>query len=176
MKDLEAGKAAYDSYIRNGLLVQLARLEPGEDLEEAHMRNRQMVAAWVFEKGKADKVIEKVQKDGKTYFVVRDYDKLRALFGQLLAEVQRIKSKGDYEAGRKLVETYGVKVDRALHDEVRARYAALGIAPYAGFIQPRLVPVMKGDEITDVKVEYPDDFTAQMLEYAQQHSLLPTEN
>jgi dipeptidyl-peptidase-3 len=176
MKDLDTGKAAYDAYIRNGLLVQLARLEPGEDLEEAHMRNRQMVAAWVFEKGKADGVIEKITKDNKTYFVVKDYEKLRALFGQLLAEVQRIKSKGDYDAGRKLVETYGVKVDRALHDEVRTRYAALGIAPYAGFIQPRLVPVMKGEEIVDVKVEYPDDFTAQMLEYAEQHSHLPNEN
>jgi dipeptidyl-peptidase-3 len=176
MKDLETGKAAYDAYIRNGLIVQLARLEPGEDLEEAHMRNRQMVAAWVYEKGKADNVIEKITKDGETFFVVKDYEKLRALFGQLLAEVQRIKSKGDYAAGKKLVETFGVKVDRTLHDEVRTRYAALGIAPYAGFIQPRLVPVMKGDEITDVKVEYPDDFTAQMLEYAEQHSHLPTEN
>jgi dipeptidyl-peptidase-3 len=176
MKDAEAGKAAYDAYIRNGLLVQLARLELGEDLEEAHMRNRQMIAAWVFEKGKADNVIEKVQKDGETFFVVKDYDKLRALFGQLLAEVQRIKSQGDYAAGKKLVETYGVKVDRGLHEEVRKRYAALGIAPYAGFIQPRLVPVTKGEEITDVKIEYPDDFAAQMLEYGEQHSLLPTDN
>lgn len=176
MKDAETGKAAYDAYIRSGLLVQLARLEPGEDLEEAHMRNRQLISAWVFAKGQPDKVIEKVTREGKTYFVVKDYEKLRALFGQLLAEVQRIKSEGDYDAGRKLVETYGVKVDRAIHDEVRKRYAALGIAPYAGFIQPRLVPVMKGEELVDVKVEYPDDFAAQMLEYAEQHSLLPTEN
>ena len=140
------------------------------------MRNRQEVAAWAYERGLPDNVIERRERDGKTYFVINDYGKLRELFGQLLREVQRIKSEGDYAAGKALIETYGVKVDRALHDEVRARYAALGIAPYAGFIQPRLVPVMKGDEITDVKIEYPDDFTAQMLEYAQQHSLLPTEN
>jgi dipeptidyl-peptidase-3 len=176
MTDLEAGKAAYDNYIRNGLMVQLARLEPGEQLEEAHMRNRQMIAAWAFEKGKADKVIERVEKDGKTYFVVRDYDKLRTLFGQLLAEVQRIKSQGDFKAGKALVETYGVKVDRALHDQILARYEKLGIAPYVGFIQPRLVPVMEGDTIVDVKVEYPSDFAQQMLEYADTASLLPTVN
>jgi dipeptidyl-peptidase-3 len=176
MTDLEAGKAAYDNYIRNGLMVQLSRLEPGEDLEEAHMRNRQMIAAWVFDKGKADKVIERVEKDGKTYFVVRDYDKLRKLFGDLLAEVQRIKSKGDFAAGKALVETYGVKVDPALHAQVLKRYESLGIAPYVGFIQPRLVPVMNGDTITDVKVEYPDDFAKQMLEYADTASLLPTVN
>jgi dipeptidyl-peptidase III len=176
MPDLEAGKAAYDGYIRNGLMVQLARLEPGEQLEEAHMRNRQMIAAWVYEKGKADKVIERVDRDGKTYFVVRDYDKLRKLFGELLAEVQRIKSQGDFAAGKALVETYGVKVDRALHDQIRARYEKLGIAPYVGFIQPRLVPVMKGESIVDVKVEYPADFAKQMLEYADTASLLPTTN
>jgi dipeptidyl-peptidase-3 len=140
------------------------------------MRNRQMIAAWAFEKGKADKVIERVERDGNTYFVVRDYDKLRALFGQLLAEVQRIKSQGDFEAGKALVETYGVKVDPALHAQVRKRYEALGIAPYVGFIQPRLVPVMKGEAIVDVTIEYPDDFAAQMLEYAETASLLPTVN
>ncbi|MBK6921326.1 MAG: dihydrofolate reductase [Deltaproteobacteria bacterium] len=175
-KTTDVGKAAYDNYIRNGLMVQLARLEEGEDLEEAHMRNRQMVAAWVFEKGKADKVVERVERDGKSYFVIRDYAKLRDLFGQLLAEVQRIKSTGDYEAGKALVETYGVKVDRELHAQVRKRYAALGIAPYAGFIQPRLVPVMDGETIKDVRIEYPEDFTQQMLEYAKDASLLPTEN
>jgi dipeptidyl-peptidase III len=176
MTDLEAGKAAYDSYIRNGMMVQLARLEPGEDIEEAHMRNRQMIAAWAFDKGKADKVIERIERDGKTYFVVRDYDKLRKLFGELLAEVQRIKSRGDFAAGKALVETYGVKVDPALHAEVRRRYEALGIAPYVGFIQPRLVPVMDGEKIVDVKIEYPDDFAAQMLEYADTTSFLPTVN
>jgi dipeptidyl-peptidase-3 len=176
MTDLDAGRAAYDNYIRNGMMVQLARLEPGESIEEAHMRNRQMIAAWAFEQGKADKVIERAVHDGKTYFVVRDYDKLRALFGKLLAEVQRIKSQGDFAAGKALVETYGVKVDPALHAEVRARYRALGIAPYVGFIQPRLVPVMEGERIVDVKVEYPEDFAGQMLEYAATTSLLPTVN
>lgn len=173
MPDLEAGKAAYDAYIRNGLMIQLSRLEPGEQLEEAHMRNRQMIAAWVFERGKADKVIEREERGDETFFVIRDYDRLRVLFGELLAEVQRIKSEGDFKAGKKLVERYGVKVDAALHAQVRKRYAALGIAPYAGFIQPRLVPVTKGDEIVDVKVEYPDDFSAQMLEYGQSYARLP---
>ena len=176
MGSLDAGKAAYDGYIRNGLLVQLARLELGEDLEEAHMRNRQMIAMWVFEKGKAKNVVEKKTKDGKTYFVVNDYEALRGLFGQLLSEVQRLKSEGDYDAGKALVETYGVKVDAAIHKEVKDRYAALKIAPYAGFIQPRLVPVMEGDEIKDVKIEYPTDFTAQMLEYAEKYSFLPNTN
>jgi len=176
MEDLETGRAAYDDYIRNGLMVQLARLELGEHLEEAHMRNRQMIAKWVLEKGKADNVVEQKEKDGKTYFVVNDYDKLRTLFGELLAEVQRVKSEGDYEAGKALVENYGVKVDAKIHAEVKQRYEALKIAPYAGFIQPKLVPVMNGDEITDVKIEYPSDFQAQMLEYAEAHSFLPTVN
>lgn len=176
MPSLDVGKAAYDDYIRNGLMVQLARLERGEDLEEAHMRNRQMVAKWVFEKGKAEKVIERVEKDGKTYFVVRDYEKLRVLFGKLLREVQRVKSEGDYKAGRALVEDYGVKVDKDIHEEVLRRYEALKIAPYAGFINPRLVPVMEGEEIVDVKVEYPDNFVKQMLEYADEYGFLPTVN
>ncbi len=176
MEDLETGKAAYDDYIRNGLMVQLARLELGEHLEEAHMRNRQMIAKWVLEKGAEKKVVEKKTKDGKTYFVVNDYEALRGLFGQLLAEVQRVKSEGDYEAGKALVENYGVKVDQALHKEVKERYESLKIAPYGGFIQPKLVPVMEGDTITDVKVEYPEDFTTQMLEYAESHSFLPTVN
>lgn len=176
MPSLEVGKAAYDSYIRNGLMVQLARLELGEQIEESHMRNRQLVAGWAYEQGKADKVIEKKVVDGKTYFVVNDYQKLRELFGQLLRELQRIKSQGDYEAGKSLIESYGVKVDRALHEEVLERYTALDIAPYSGFIQPKLVPVMEGEEIVDVKIEYPEDFTAQMLEYADDHSFLPTWN
>lgn len=176
MPSLEVGKAAYDDYVRNGLVVQLARLEVGEDLEEAHMRNRQMVAKWAFEQGKAAKIIEKVERDGETFFVVRDYVKLRGLFGQLLKEVQRIKSEGDYAAGKALVETYGVKVDRALHEEVLRRWEALGIAPYAGFVNPRLVPVMQGEEIVDVQVEYPDSFVLQMLEYGERYSRLPIEN
>ena len=176
MEDLDTGRAAYDDYMRNGLMVQLSRLELGEELEEAHMRNRQMIAKWVFEKGKADNVVEQKQKDGKTYFVVNDYDKLRGLFGQLLAEVQRVKSEGDYEAGKALVETYGVKVDPVIHAEVKKRYESLKIAPYGGFIQPKLVPVMQGEEITDVKIEYPEDFSTQMLEYAESYSFLPTTN
>jgi dipeptidyl-peptidase-3 len=173
MPRLEVGMAAYDDYIRNGLLVQLARLELGEDLEEAHMRNRQMIARWVYEKGKAEKIIERVERDGETFFAVRDHAKLRGLFGQLLKEVQRIKSEGDHAAGKALVETYGVKVDRALHEQVLRRWETLGIAPYAGFINPRLVPVMEGEAIVDVKVEYPDSFVMQMLEYGERYSRLP---
>lgn len=176
MPSLDVGKAAYDMYIRNGLLVQLSRIELGEDIEESHMRNRQMIAAWAYEKGKADKVIERIDENGKTYFVVRDYDKLRGLFGELLKEVQRIKSQGDFKAGKKLIETYGVKVDQDIHKQVLSRWDALGVAPYSGFIQPKLVPVMNGEEITDVKVEYPTDFVAQMLEYGEKYSFLPTYN
>lgn len=176
MEDLDTGRAAYDDYIRNGLMVQLARLELGEDLEEAHMRNRQMIAKWVFEKGQEGNVVEQKQKDGKTYFVVNDYDKLRGLFGELLNEVQRVKSEGDFAAAKALVEGYGVEVDPKLHKEVKTRYEALKIAPYAGFIQPKLVPVMSGGEITDVKIEYPRDFTTQMLDYADTHSFLPHSN
>ncbi|KIG17131.1 Dipeptidyl-peptidase III [Enhygromyxa salina] len=176
MPSIEVGKAEYDSYIRGGLMVQLSRLELGEQVEESHMRNRQMVAAWAYEKGKAENVIEKKVRDGKTYFVINDYDKLRVLFGELLREIQRIKSKGDFAAGKALIETYGVKVDRELHEEVKRRYDALNIPPYSGFIQPRLVPVMDGDQITDVVLEYPTDFAAQMLEYADRYSFLPTWN
>ena len=176
MPDLEVGKAAYDRYVRNALVTQLARLEPGEDLEEAHMRNRQMIAKWAFEQGKDKKVIERVERGGKSYFVVNDYEALRELFGKLLKEVQRIKSEGDFAAGKALVEAYGVKVDTELHAQVRERYAALKIAPYAGFIQPRLVPVMEGEEIVDVRVEYPTDFAEQMLEFGSSHSFLPTVN
>jgi len=130
----------------------------------------------VYEKGKAEKVIEKVNKDGKTYFVVNDYNKLRTLFGDLLKEIQRVKSQGDYKAGRALVENYGVKVDKALHKEVLDRYAKLNIAPYAGFIQPKLVPVMDGDKIKDVKIEYPKDFKEQMMYYGKNYSFLPVVN
>ncbi|MFO7561386.1 MAG: hypothetical protein R6X02_01980 [Enhygromyxa sp.] len=176
MPSLEVGKAEYDSYIRSGLMVQLSRLELGEQVEESHMRNRQMIAAWAFDKGQAEQVIEKKVREGKTYFVVNDYDKLRALFGELLREVQRIKSQGDFAAGKALIEDYGVKVDGALHEEVKRRYEALDIAPYIGFVQPKLVPVMDGDQIVDVKVEYAEDFTAQMLEYGERYSFLPAWN
>lgn len=176
MKSLDVGKAAYDGYIRNGLLVQLARIEPGKDIVQSHMRNRQMVCAWAYEKGKKDKVIERVDKDGKIYFVIRDYDKLRTLWGELLKEVQRIKSEGDFEAGKNLIETYGVKVDRAIHDNVLERYGKLTAKPFSAFIQPRLVVVKSGGEITDVKIEYPNDFVQQQIHYGDAYSFLPTWN
>jgi dipeptidyl-peptidase-3 len=176
MPSVEVGHAAYDHYIRNALLQQLNRVEPGKDLEEDHMRNRQLIAAWAFEHGARDNVIERRTRDGKTYFVVNDYAKLRALFGELLRELQRIKSTGDYAAIRALVERYGVKVDEELRAEVHARYAELDIPAYTGFLGPRLVPVRKGETIVDVRIEYPDDFAAQMLEYAERYSLLPTWN
>ena len=174
---LEVGKAEYDSYIMNGLLMQLKRIEPGAVIEESHMRNRQMNAGWAYEKGKEDNVIERIEKDGKTYFVVNDYEKLRSLFGELLMEIQKIKSEGDFEAGKNLVETYGVQVDEPLHLQVLERMKKLNDAAYGGFINPVLVPVEnENGEITDVKVEYPDDFTLQMLNYAKNYSFLPDEN
>jgi len=174
---LEVGRAEYDSYIRNGMMVQLRRIQPGNILEEAHMRNRQLVASWAYEKGKPDNVIEKVVVDGKTYYVVNDYKKLQVIFGQLLREIQRIKSEGDYEAGRELVENYGVQVDPELLAEVIERSAKLNIAPYGGFINPRLVPVTDdAGNITDIMVEYPDDFTNQMMEYGKKYSFLPLVN
>jgi dipeptidyl-peptidase-3 len=177
MESLEYGKAAYEDYIRNGMMTQLMRLELGEDLEEAHMRNRQLIAMWAYEKGKEDNVIERKEKEGKTYFVVNDYSKLKTIFGDLLKEIQRIKSEGDYDSGKALVEDYGVKVDRQLHNEVLERYEKLNIAPYSGFINPTLTPVMNDkDEIVDVKVEYTHSFKEQMLHYAKEYSFLPTYN
>ncbi len=176
METKETGKAEYDSYMMNGLMTQLTRLKLGDVIEEAHMRNRALNAYWVYEKGKADNVVEFVRRDGKTYVQVNDYDKLRELFGQLLREIQRIKSEGDYEAGKNLVETYGVKVDLELHKEVLERYATLDAKPYSGFIQPKLVPVMDGDKVTDVKVEYPASFFGQMMEYGKNYAYLPVEN
>lgn len=176
MPSLEVGKCEYDNYIRNGLITQLTRIQLGDNLEEAHMRNRQLVAEWAFQKGAADKVIECIKKDGKTYVRVNNYEKLRELFGQLLREIQRIKSEGDYKAGMELVETYGVKVDQELLKEVRARFEKLNVAPYKGFVQPKLIPVMNGDKITDVKVEYPKDFLNNQLELGKQYGLLPVYN
>lgn len=172
----EVGKAEYDNYMMNGLITQLTRLKLGDNIEEAHMRNRQLVAKWAFEKGKAEKVVELVKKEGKTYVHINDYDKLRKLFGDLLREIQRIKSEGDFTAGKNLVETYGVKVDQAIHKEVLARYAKLGIKPYRGFIQPRLTPVMKDNKIVDVKVAYPTSFYQQMIEFGKNYSYLPIKN
>ncbi|NJM94009.1 MAG: dihydrofolate reductase [Cytophagales bacterium] len=176
MPGLEVAQAEYDSYMMNGLMLQLKRLEPGHSVEEAHMRNRQMIAQWAYEQGRADQVVEKVVKEGKTYFVVRDYDKLRKLFGDLLREVQRIKSQGDFAAGQALIENYGVKVDTALHQEVLRRFAQLNKASYSGFIQPKLVAEEKDGEIVDVKIEYPTDFVQQMLEYGEKYSFLPHQN
>lgn len=171
-------KASYSQYIVNGLLKQLARIELGNTIEEAHMRNRQMIALWAYEEGKAENIIERkdeVTKDGiKTYFVVNDFNKLRELFGDLLQEVQRIKSQGDYEAGKELIETYGVRVDQELHEQVKQRWSTLHIAPYAGFINPQLTPIEDKDgNIIDVTVSYPNDFTEQMLHYAEHYSKLP---
>ena len=176
MPTLDVGKAQYDSYIMNGLMTQLFRVKPGNQLEEAHMRNRQLVASWAFEKGQPDKVVERVSRDGKTYFKINDYQKLRTLFGQLLREIQRVKSEGDFSSAKNLVENYGVKVDQELLNETHRRYAPLNIAPFMGFIQPRLVPIRKGGEIVDIKVEYPTDFLAQMLELGRNYSFLPVKN
>lgn len=171
------GKAAYDGYIRNGLMTQLIRLEPGANIEEAHMRNRQWVSAWVYEKGKKDNVIEKITRNGKTYFNITDYEKLHELFGQLLKETQRIKSEGDFKAGRALVENYGVKVDQAIHKEVLARNEKFKSPPYSGFINPVLVPKVdaKG-KITDIEVVQPKSFAEQMLNYSKDFGFLPLEN
>ena len=167
------GKAAYNDYIRNGLMTQLVRIEEGADVEEAHMRNRQWVSAWVFEKGKEEGVIEKIQKDGKTYYDIKDYEKLRELFGELLKETQRIKSEGDYEAAKNLVENYGVKVDQDLHKEVLQRNEKFKSAPYSGFVNPVLVPEMdENGEIISIKVAQPESFEAQMMEYAKNYSFL----
>ena len=172
--DWEAtGKAAYDGYIRNGLLTQLIRLNLGDDVEEAHMRNRQWVSAWVFEKGRDQGVIERVSRDGKTYYDIKDYNKLRELFGQLLRETQRITSEGDYEAAMALVENYGVKVDQTLHAEVLERNSKFTSAPYSGFVNPVLVPERNAqDEIVGFKVVQPESFEAQMLEYSQTYGNL----
>lgn len=176
MPTIEVGKAQYDSYIMNGLMLQLRRLEEGDNIEQAHMRNRQLVAAWAYEKGQAENVIEKKVEDGKTYFVINDYDKLREIFGQLLREIQRIKSEGDFAAGKALIEDYGVQVDQEILKEVKQRYEKMDSAPYAGFIQPRLVPEITDGKITDVKIEYPKDFVEQMMRYGEEYSFLPDYN
>ncbi len=175
--DAEAYKAEYYKFVMNGLMSQLVRIELGKSVEEAHMRNRQLIAKWAFEQGKADNVIELKKKEGKTYVVVNDYAKLRELFGKLLAEVQRIKSEGDFAAGKKLVEDYAVKVDPELHAEVLKRYAALNLAPYKGFVNPvmKLVKNEKG-EVTDVTLDYTEGYTQQMMRYGKEYSFLPTYN
>ena len=170
MENKEPGYAEYDNYMSNGMMLQLRRILPGDDIEEDHMRNRQLVASWAFERGGEENVVERKVIDGKTYFVVNDYEKLRGYFGELLREIQRIKSEGDFEAGRNLVETYGVKVDQELHAEVLRRSEPLNLAPYSGFVNPEMVPVFEGDSIVDIAVEYPMDFLGQMLRYGTTYS------
>jgi len=172
LPNLDAAKANYDNSIRNGLMTQLTRIQPGKTIEQAHMRSRALVSYWVYENGKPDNVISKEIKDGKTYFVINDYQKLRNLYGKLLMEVQRITSEGDYDAARDLVETYGVQVDQELHKEVLERYSKLNLAPYGGFINPIYKPVVENGEIVDIKVEYPTDYVKQMLRYSKDYSFL----
>ena len=177
LPDAEAYKAQYYTYLMNGLMTQLVRIEPGNQIEEAHMRNRSLIAHWVYEKGKADNVVELAEKDGKTYVKVNDYERVRTLFGELLAEVQRIKSTSDLEAARRLVEDYGVKVDPALHAEVLERYKKLNLAPYKGFVNPRYEAVTDAQgNIVDVKVSYSEGYAEQMLRYSRDYATLPSRN
>ena len=173
----KVGMAAYDGYIRNGLMTQLVRLNLGDDIEEAHMRNRQWVSAWAYEQGKADNVIEKVERNGKIYFNITDYEKLHEIFGRLLREVQRIKSEGDFEAGKALVENYGVKVDINLHKQILDRNSQFKSAPYSGFINPKIsADLDENGNATNIHISYPDNFLEQMMEYGNEYSFLPEEN
>ncbi|HEX7493590.1 MAG TPA: dihydrofolate reductase [Bacteroidales bacterium] len=173
LPDGDAAKASYDAYLRNGLLTQIVRIKPGKVIEEAHMRNRSAISHWVYEKGKAGNVVELFKNNGKSYVKINDYNKLRNLFGELLGEIQRIKSEGDYEAGKRIIEDFGVKIDQNLHTEILARYEKLNLAPYTGFVNPKLIPVYNTNgEITDVVVEYVNNFLGQMLEYGRDYSFL----
>ena len=172
LPDMEAYKAQYASYIRNGIFTQFTRVELGRPNTEAHMQNRKLIADWCYEKGLKDNVIEKKVRDGKTYFVVNDYEALRGLFGDLLAEIQRIKSEGDYKAGKALVEKYAVNIDPELHKEVRERYAALNLKPYGGFVNPTIVPVKKGGKVVDYRIDYTQGYIEQMLEYGHKYATL----
>lgn len=175
LPDNEAYKSEYDSYIRNGLMTQLTRIELGKDLEESHMRNRQLIANWAYNQGKADNVIELKIVNGKTYSVINNYEKLRTLFGKLLAEIQRIKSEGDFTAGQALVENYGVKIDQKLHAEILERYRKLDLAPYGGFVNPVLKPVIENGKITDVTIDYTETYVEQMIRYGKEFSFLDLE-
>jgi dipeptidyl-peptidase-3 len=172
MPNLDVARAEYNGYIRNGLITQLTRIELGKNVEQAHMRNRKLVATWCYEKGLEQNVIEVLKKDGKTYCKINEYNLLRQLFGVLLAEVQRIKSEGDYEAGKQLVETYGIKIDAELHKEVKDRFERLKIAPYGGFVNPDFELLKENGEIKDVRLSYPESYTAQMLNYSENYSFL----
>lgn len=175
--DEEAAKAEYTSYISNGLFTQLARIAPGKQIEQAHMRNRQLIGRWAYELGRADRVIEQVVQEGKTYFVVNDFEALRTLFGRMLREVQRIKSEGDFVAGRDLVERYGIRIDPVLHAEVLERYARLGIRPYAGFVNPTYTPVTDAEgHLIDVRCTTEQGYVEQMLDYSARYAFLPTDN
>lgn len=176
IESFDVAKAEYNSYLRNGLMTQLTRIQPGKNIEQAHMRNRQLISQWCLEKGAADKVVEMIKKENKTYVVINDYHKLRSLFGELLAEIQRIKSEGDFEAGKHLVETYGVIVDPGLHAEILERYKKLNIAPYGGFVNPVFTPVYEGNQLVDIKADYSEGYTEQMLRYSKEFSFLPVEN
>jgi dipeptidyl-peptidase-3 len=170
----EAAKASYDAYLRNGLITQIVRIKPGKEIEQAHMRCRSTISHWVYEKGQAENVVEIIIRDGKTYVRINDYNKLRTLFGELLKEIQRIKSEGDFEAGKKLIEGFGVKIDPQLHTEILDRYTKLNLAPYTGFVNPYLFPVFDANgKMTDVIVEYTDDYTGQMMYYGKNYSFLP---
>jgi dipeptidyl-peptidase-3 len=173
LPSLDAAKAEYDLQIRNGLMTQLTRIQPGKTIEQAHMRGRAMVSHWVYEKGRSGNVIERLTKDGKTFFVVNDYAELRRLYGQLLAEIQRITSEGDYGAARDLIETYGVQVDQDLHREVLDRYARLHLAPYSGFVNPVYTPVVENGRIVDVKISLEEGYVEQMLRYGRDYAFLP---
>ena len=172
LPDMEAYKAQYQSYIRNGMFTQFTRVELGNKNTQAHMQNRKLISDWCYEKGLADNVIEKKVRDGKTYFVVNDFEALRGLFAELLAEVQRIKSEGDFEAGKALVEKYAVNIDPELHKEVKERYAALNLKPYGGFLNPEIVPVEKNGEVVDYKIVYNDSYLDQMLQYGKKYATL----
>ena len=172
LPDMEAYKAQYQSFIRNGMFTQFTRIELGKQNTEAHMQNRKLIADWCYEKGLANNVIEKKVRDGKTYFVVNDFEALHGLFAELLAEVQRIKSEGDFEAGKALVEKYAVNIDPELHKEVKERYAALELKPYGGFVNPEIVPVEKGGKVVDYRLEYNDSYLEQMLKYGKKYATL----
>ena len=177
LPNMEAYKAEYYKYMMNGMLTQLTRIELGNNIEEAHMRNRQLIAQWVYEHGKAKNVVELKEKEGKTFVVINDYDAMRGLIGELLAEIQRIKSEGDFNAAKQLVETYGVKVDPKIHKEIRERYAALNIAPYKGFVNPRYEPIYDNEKnIIDIQVKYDETFVKQMIRYSKEYSNLPSLN
>ena len=172
LPSVDAAKASYDTYLRNGLLTQLVRIKPGKEIEEAHMRCRALISKWVYEKGKKDNSVKFIKENGKTYLKITDYQKVRSLFGELLKEIQRIKSEGDFEAGKNLVENFGVKVDRDIHSEILERYEKLNLAPYTGFVNPVLVPVTENGIIKNIKVEYVNDYFGQMMEYGKKYSYL----